>query len=104
LRFEAVLGNSLSTKALISSTYKSLGGPAFDLIVTNDAKIDQDLDRVAFSGLTAKFDVAESAALVITLLDFKDRPHHRKWLWIHTRDPRWMLPNVTAGNPLVRRK
>jgi glycine hydroxymethyltransferase len=54
------------------STYKSLGGPASGLIVTNDAAIAQKLDAIAFPGLTANFDAAKSAALAIALLDWKD--------------------------------
>jgi glycine hydroxymethyltransferase len=53
------------------STYKSLGGPAGGLIVTNDAGITQRLDAIAFPGLTANFDAAKSAALAITLCDWK---------------------------------
>jgi glycine hydroxymethyltransferase len=54
------------------STYKSLGGPAGGLIVTNDADIAQRLDEIAFPGLTANFDAAKSAALAITLLDWRE--------------------------------
>lgn len=54
------------------STYKSLGGPASGLILTNDAAIAEKLDRIAFPGLTANFDVAKSAALAITMLDWRD--------------------------------
>ncbi|WP_334195257.1 serine hydroxymethyltransferase [Pararhodobacter sp.] len=54
------------------STYKSLGGPAGGLIVTNDAAIAERLDRIAFPGLTANFDAAKSAALAISLLDWRD--------------------------------
>ncbi len=54
------------------STYKSLGGPASGLIVTNDAGIAERLDAIAFPGLTANFDAGKSAALAITLLDWKD--------------------------------
>ena len=54
------------------STYKSLGGPAGGLIVTNDAEIAQRLDTIAFPGLTANFDAAKSAALAYTLLDWRD--------------------------------
>ncbi|MEM7547144.1 MAG: aminotransferase class I/II-fold pyridoxal phosphate-dependent enzyme [Pseudomonadota bacterium] len=53
------------------STYKSLGGPAGGLIVTNDAAIAERLDVIAFPGLTANFDAAKSAALAITLADWK---------------------------------
>ncbi len=52
------------------STYKSLGGPAGGLIVTNDAEIAERLDAIAFPGMTANFDAAKSAALAITLLDW----------------------------------
>lgn len=54
------------------STYKSLGGPAGGLIVTNDADLAEKLDRIAFPGLTANFDVAKSAALALTLLDWRE--------------------------------
>ena len=54
------------------STYKSLGGPAGGLIVTNDAEIAQRLDAIAYPGLTANFDAAKSAALGLTLLDWRD--------------------------------
>ena len=54
------------------STYKSLGGPPSGLIVTNDADVAEKLDRIAFPGMTANFDAAKSAALAITLLDWKD--------------------------------
>lgn len=53
------------------STYKSLGGPPSGLIVTNDAGIAEKLDRIAFPGMTANFDAAKSAALAITMLDWK---------------------------------
>jgi glycine hydroxymethyltransferase len=54
------------------STYKSLGGPASGLIATNDPGIAEKLDAIAFPGMTANFDAAKSAALAITLLDWKD--------------------------------
>jgi glycine hydroxymethyltransferase len=54
------------------STYKSLGGPAGGLIVTDDAAIARALDQIAFPGLTANFDAAKSAALALTLLDWRD--------------------------------
>ena len=53
------------------STYKSLAGPAGGLIVTNDPEIAERLDRIAFPGMTANFDAAKSAALAITMLDWK---------------------------------
>lgn len=54
------------------STYKSLGGPAGGLIVTNEADIAEALDHIAFPGMTANFDAAKSAALAITLLDWRE--------------------------------
>jgi glycine hydroxymethyltransferase len=54
------------------STYKSLGGPAGGLIVTNDAEMAKRLDAIAFPGMTANFDAAKSAALAMTLLDWRD--------------------------------
>ena len=52
------------------STYKSLGGPAGGLIVSNDAEIMQRIDAIAFPGMTANFDAAKSAALAVTMLDW----------------------------------
>ncbi len=54
------------------STYKSLGGPAGGLIVTNDAGLAERLDAIAFPGMTANFDAAKSAALALTLLDWRE--------------------------------
>jgi glycine hydroxymethyltransferase len=54
------------------STYKSLGGPAGGLIVTNEADLAEKLDHIAFPGMTANFDIAKSAALAVTLLDWRD--------------------------------
>lgn len=53
------------------SAYKSLGGPPSGLLVGNDATIAERVEAIAFPGLTANFDVAKTAALGITLLDWK---------------------------------
>lgn len=53
------------------STYKSLGGPAGGLIVTNDAAIAERLDAIAFPGMTANFDAGRVAALAMGLLDWR---------------------------------
>jgi len=53
------------------STYKSLGGPPAGLLVTTDAAIAERVDAIAFPGLTANFDVANTAALAVTLLDWQ---------------------------------
>ncbi len=49
----------------------SFGEPS-GLIVSNDAEIMKRIDQIAFPGLTANFDAAKSAALAITLIDWKD--------------------------------
>jgi glycine hydroxymethyltransferase len=54
------------------STYKSLGGPPAGIILTNDAALAERLDAIAYPGLTANFDAAKSAALAMTLLDWKE--------------------------------
>ncbi|SFU13171.1 glycine hydroxymethyltransferase [Pseudovibrio denitrificans] len=54
------------------STYKSLGGPAGGLIVSNDAELIERMDAIAFPGMTANFDAAKSAALAVTMLDWKE--------------------------------
>jgi glycine hydroxymethyltransferase len=53
------------------STYKSLGGPAGGLVVSNDAELAQRLDGIAYPGLTANFDAGKTAALAVTLRDWK---------------------------------
>ena len=53
------------------STYKSLGGPAGGLLVTRNASVAQRLDAIAFPGMTANFDASKTAALALTLMDWK---------------------------------
>lgn len=53
------------------STYKSLGGPAGGLIVTDDATLIETIEAIAYPGLTANFDAGKTAALAQTLLDWK---------------------------------
>ena len=62
----------LGAHLMTMSTYKSLGGPAGGLLVTNESSIAERLDAIAYPGMTANFDVAKSAALAITMLDWKD--------------------------------
>src|SRR5262249_27305947 len=52
------------------STYKSLGGPAGGLVLTNRADLAERIDAIAYPGLTANFDAGKTAALAITLLDW----------------------------------
>ncbi|MGA9275869.1 serine hydroxymethyltransferase [Ilumatobacter sp.] len=53
------------------STYKSLAGPPAGLLVATDAAIAERVDAIAFPGLTANFDAANTAALAMTLLDWQ---------------------------------
>ena len=53
------------------STYKSLGGPAGGLIVTDDAGLAALLDAIAYPGLTANSDAGRIAALAVTLADWE---------------------------------
>jgi glycine hydroxymethyltransferase len=53
------------------STYKSLGGPPSGLVVTDDPTLAERLEKIAYPGLTANFDVSKSAALAMTLLDWR---------------------------------
>ncbi len=81
------------------STYKSLGGPASGLIVTNDPQIAQKLDAIAFPGLTANFDAAKSASLAIALLDWKD--HGRAYAEAMVATSRALADNlVQRGIPV----
>lgn len=54
------------------STYKSLGGPAGALILSNDPHIARSIEETVFPGLTANFDVAKTVSLAITLLDWQE--------------------------------
>ena len=53
------------------STYKSLGGPAGGLVVTNEAQLAERLDAIAYPGLTANFDAGRVAALARGLIDWR---------------------------------
>jgi glycine hydroxymethyltransferase len=54
------------------STYKSLGGPASGLLLTNDAALAERIDRIAFPGMTANADAGRVAARAVALLDWKE--------------------------------
>ena len=64
------LGNGADLMTM--STYKSLGGPAGGLIVTNREDLAERIDAIAYPGLTANFDAGKTAALAITMLDWRD--------------------------------
>jgi glycine hydroxymethyltransferase len=53
------------------SAYKSLAGPASGLLLTTEAAIAERIDAIAYPGLTANFDAANTAALALTLLDWR---------------------------------
>ena len=57
------------------STYKSLGGPAGGLVLTNRADLATRIDEIAYPGLTANFDAGKTAALAITLVDWLEGGH-----------------------------
>jgi glycine hydroxymethyltransferase len=54
---------------LTMSTYKTFGGPPGGLVLTNDPAIAERLDRVAYPGLTANFDMGRVAALAVAEAD-----------------------------------
>ena len=85
------------------STYKSLGGPAGGLIVTNDADLAERLDAIAYPGLTANFDAGKTAALAITLLDWKAVGHAYAQAMVETAR-RWPPPSSPLGRAGLRRR
>ena len=62
---------ALGAHAMTMSTYKSLGGPPGGLVVTNDARVAERLDAIAYPGLTANFDAGRVAALAVGLIDWR---------------------------------
>lgn len=54
---------------LTMSTYKTFGGPPGGLVLTNDPAIAERLDRIAYPGLTANFDMGRVAALAVAEAD-----------------------------------
>jgi glycine hydroxymethyltransferase len=54
---------------LTMSTYKTFGGPPGGLVLTNDPGIAERLDRIAYPGLTANFDMGRVAALAVAAAD-----------------------------------
>jgi glycine hydroxymethyltransferase len=65
----------LGADLMTMSTYKSLGGPAGGLLLTNRADLAARIDAIAYPGLTANFDAGRTASLAITLLDWLDGGH-----------------------------
>ena len=65
----------LGADVMTMSTYKSLGGPAGGLLLTNRADLAERVDAIAYPGLTANFDAGRVAALAITLVDWLEGGH-----------------------------
>ena len=60
----------LGADLLSMSTYKSLGGPAGGVLLTNDEALAARIDAIAHPGLTANFDAGVIASLTLGLLDW----------------------------------
>ncbi len=54
---------------MTGSTYKSFGGPPSGMILTNSAELAERLNRIAFPGLTANFDLSRTAAMIVAVMD-----------------------------------
>ncbi len=54
---------------MTGSTYKSFGGPPSGVILTTSAELADRLERVAYPGMTANFDLSKAAAMVVAVLD-----------------------------------
>ena len=54
---------------MTGSTYKSFGGPASGLVLTNEVTLAERLDAIAYPGLTANFDLARTAAMCVATMD-----------------------------------
>ena len=65
----------LGADLMTMSTYKSLGGPAGGLLLTNRADLAERVDAIAYPGLTANFDAGRVAALAISLIDWVEGGH-----------------------------
>jgi glycine hydroxymethyltransferase len=51
------------------STYKAYGGPPSGLFLTTEAELAGRVDKIAYPGLTANFDLGKTAALAMATLD-----------------------------------
>ncbi len=51
------------------STYKSFGGPPGGLVMTNEPELAERLDKIAYPGLTANFDLSRTASLLVAAAD-----------------------------------
>lgn len=51
------------------STYKAFGGPPSGIILTTEAELAARLDKIAYPGMTANFDLGKTAALAVSVMD-----------------------------------
>lgn len=51
------------------STYKAFGGPPSGLVMTTEQDLAEKIDKIAYPGLTANFDLGKTAALALSVLD-----------------------------------
>jgi len=66
-RFQAPLTEGAHMMTM--STYKAFGGPPAGIIVTTEAELAERLDKIAYPGMTANFDLGKTAALAISVMD-----------------------------------
>ena len=66
-RFQDPLAEGAQLMTL--STYKAFGGPPSGLILTTEADLAEKIDKIAFPGMTANFDLGKTAALALSILD-----------------------------------
>jgi glycine hydroxymethyltransferase len=66
-RFQAPLAEGAHMMTM--STYKAYGGPPSGLFLTTDAELARRVDKIAYPGLTANFDLGKTAALAMATLD-----------------------------------
>src|SRR5437588_467413 len=69
-RFQAPLAEGAHLMTM--STYKAFGGPPSGLVLTTEEELAERLDRIAYPGLTANFDLGKTAALAISALDLME--------------------------------
>lgn len=66
-RFQAPLAEGAHMMTM--STYKAFGGPPAGIIVTTEAELAARLDKIAYPGMTANFDLGKTAALAVSVMD-----------------------------------
>ena len=66
-RFQDPLAEGAQLMTL--STYKAFGGPPAGLVLTSEAELAERIDKIAFPGMTANFDLGKTAALALSVLD-----------------------------------